>query len=95
MQPLFKPNDLRWTQKLAPLEYEEATRAFAEEKEDQAWQAAVRFFDVFLAQLDLEAALRDQANADTLLSVSRGRFEVGRIAETELLQTQLGVTVQF
>lgn len=89
VQPLFQPNDLRWTQKLAPLEYEEATRAFAEEKEDQAWQAAVRFFDVFLAQLDLEAALRDKANADTLLSVSRGRFEVGRIAETELLQIEL------
>ncbi len=89
VQPLFQPNQLRWTRRLAPLRYEEASRAFAEEMEDQAYMAAQHFFDVFLAQLDLEAALRDKANADTLLRVSRGRFEVGRIAETELLQVEL------
>ncbi len=88
-QPLFQPNQLRWTKKLAPLRYEEASRSFAEEMEDLAYTAALRFFDVFLAQLDLEAALRDKANADTLLNISRGRFEVGRIAETELLQIEL------
>lgn len=39
--------------------------------------------------MDVQAAQRDKANADTLLNISRGRFEVGRIAETELLQIEL------
>lgn len=41
------------------------------------------------SQLDAEAAKQDKANADTLLVLSRGRYEVGKIAETDLLQVEL------
>ncbi|MBK8045301.1 MAG: TolC family protein [Haliscomenobacter sp.] len=34
---------------------------------------------------------RKKINADTLYGISKGRFEVGRIAETELLQIELSV----
>src|SRR5690606_12891120 len=68
---------------------QEAEKGFAEEMENVAFQAAQLFFDVFIAQLNLEAAKRDKANADTLFGISKGRFEVGRIAETELLQIEL------
>jgi outer membrane protein len=54
-----------------------------------AFGAANLFFDILIAQLNEAAALKDKANADTLLTISRGRFEVGRIAETELLQIEL------
>lgn len=88
-QPLFGLNELKWTRRIAPLEYQEATRSFAEQMEDVAFEAAQNFFSVLIAQLDLEAARRDKANADTLFNISKGRFEVGRIAETELLQIEL------
>ena len=88
-QPLFGINQLKWTKKIEPLRYQEAEQGFAEEMENVAFQAAQLFFDVFIAQLNLEAAKRDKANADTLFDISKGRFEVGRIAETELLQIEL------
>ena len=89
VQPVFGFNNLKWSKKIEPVRYQEATRQYAEEMEQVAYQAASFFFDVYIAQLDLEAAIRDKANADTLLVVSKGRFEVGRIAETELLNIEL------
>lgn len=88
-QPLFQFNALKWARKIQPLVYEEAQRAFSEDMEDVAFNAAQLFFDVLVAQISLDAAKRDKRDADTLLVISRGRFDVGRIAETELLQIEL------
>jgi outer membrane protein TolC len=52
-------------------------------------QAAAYFFNLLISQLDAEAAEQDKANADTLLVLSRGRYEVGKIAETDLLQVEI------
>ncbi len=88
-QPLFGFNELKWNKKIEPLRYQEATKEYAQEMEDVAYEAADLFFDVFIAQLNLDAARKDKANADTLFAISKGRFAVGRIAETELLQIEL------
>ncbi|MBI5916741.1 MAG: TolC family protein [Bacteroidetes bacterium] len=89
IQPVFGYNELKWNKRIEPLRYQEATRAYAEQMEDVAYQASELFFEIFIAQLNLEAARQDKSNADTLFNISRGRFEVGRIAETELLQIEL------
>lgn len=89
-QNLSGYNALKWTKQLAPLSYQEAQRQYQEDREDLALGAAARFFSVLTAQLNLEAAQIRESNADTLFAVSKGRFEVGRIAETELLQIELG-----
>lgn len=91
VQPIFGFNDLKWDKRIEPVVYDEAKRAYSEDMEDVAFQAAQLFFDVLIAQLNLEAALRDKANADTLYVISQGRYEVGKIAETELLQIELRV----
>jgi len=91
VQPLFGFNRLKWNKKLEPLRYEEAGRNYAEEMEAVAGQASVFFFDLLNAQLNLSASLRDKVNADTLFSISKGRFSVGKIAETDLLQVELSV----
>ncbi|MEM1124032.1 MAG: TolC family protein, partial [Bacteroidota bacterium] len=88
-QPLFAYNRLKWNKKIEPLRYSERTKEFAEEMEGVAFEAANLFFDVLIAQLNLEAAIQDKVNADTLFKISKGRFEVGKIAETELLQIEL------
>jgi len=88
-QPIFAFNRLKWNKIIEPLRFEESKRRFSEDMENIAFDAANRFFNVLIAQLNLQAALRDKSNADTLLQISRGRFEVGRIAETELLQIEL------
>lgn len=88
-QPVFGFNTLKWAKEIEPLRYEEANRQFVEELEDVAFQSTVLFFDVLIAQLNVQALTKNKADADTLLAISQGRFSVGRIAETELLQIEL------
>ena len=88
-QPIFGFNGMKWDKKIEPLRYEEAKRGYSEDQADIAYQAAVSFFDVLIAQLNVEASIRDKANADTLYQISKSRFDVGKIAETELLQIEL------
>ncbi|MFK8162350.1 MAG: TolC family protein [Lewinella sp.] len=91
VQPLRGYNELRWRQKIEPLRYEENKRFFNESKEQAAATASDLFFDLLIAQLNLEAATKNKTNADTLYQISQGRFGVGRIAETDLLQIELSV----
>jgi outer membrane protein len=88
-QPLFRFNRWRWSKKIEPLRFEEAQRSYSEDVEQVSYEAVQLFFNILIAQLNLEAAQRDKANADTLFNISKGRYEVGRIAETELLQIEL------
>lgn len=89
IQPLLGFNELKWDKKIEPLRYQEATRGYSEDQAEIAYEGASRFFDVLIAQLNVEAAIRDKANADTLYQISKSRFDVGKIAETELLQIEL------
>lgn len=89
IQPILGFNRLKWDKKIEPLRYEESQREYSEDQANIAYQAAVSFFDVLIAQLNVEAAIRDKANADTLYQISKSRFDVGKIAETELLQIEL------
>jgi len=88
-QPLFAFNELKWAKKIQPLVYSEQTKQYAERMEGVSFVAANLFFEVLIAQLSYEAAQQDKVNADTLFAISKGRFEVGKIAETELLQIEL------
>ncbi|MFT5263644.1 MAG: outer membrane protein [Polaribacter sp.] len=88
-QPLFGFNSMKWDRELAPIRYSEATRQYAEQMESISLDVAELYFDVFASQLILEAAKKDKLNADSLYIVSKGRFSVGRIAETDLLQIEL------
>ncbi len=89
-QPFFGFNNLKWEKKIQPLRYNEAIREYSEEIQMVAYDAASFFFEVFISQINLEAATRNKMNADTLFTISQGRYSVGRIAETELLQIELG-----
>lgn len=88
-QPLFQFNELKWGKEIEPLRYQEANREFAEEMEEVAFNATRLFFDVLIAQLNVAAVAKYKEDADTLFTISKGRFDVGRIAETELLQIEL------
>ena len=88
-QPLFGFNQLKWNREIEPLRYEEANREYVEEMETVAFETTNLFFDVLISQLNVEALIKNKDNADTLFAISTGRFSVGRIAETELLQIEL------
>jgi outer membrane protein len=90
-QPLFGFNEMKWNKRIEPLVYSEATKRFAEETETIARVTTELFFDVYIAQINLGSSQLDKTNADTLYSVAQGRYSVGRIAETDLLQIELSV----
>ncbi|NND31464.1 MAG: TolC family protein [Saprospiraceae bacterium] len=89
VQPLFQFNQYKWDRQLQALDYESSTKRYSEEKETIAYDAVNLFFTLYLAQLNLEEARRQKIYADSLYQISIGRFEVGRIAETALLQIEL------
>ncbi len=88
-QPIFGFNRLKWERRIEPLRFEENRKRFSEDMAETAFRATEMFFEVLIAQINLEAARKDKSDADTLLAISRGRFEVGRIALDELLQIEL------
>lgn len=88
-QPIFGFNRLKWERRTEPLRYEESRKSYSEDLAETSYRATELFFEVLMAQINLEAARKDKADADTLLAISRGRYEVGRIALDELLQIEL------
>ena len=88
-QPIFGYNSLKWDKKIEPLRYERAKKNFLTEMENVHTQATRRFFDLALAQMNRQIAEMNLANADTLYGIAKGRYNLGTIAENELLQMQL------
>ncbi|MCF8229080.1 MAG: TolC family protein [Bacteroidales bacterium] len=90
-QPIFQYNDFRWDKKIEPMKYEEAMRTYAEDHEQIAITATNHFFDLLIAQISLEIAKKNYANYDTLYHIAQGRYNLGKIAENELLQLELNL----
>ncbi|MEN7547229.1 TolC family protein [Rapidithrix thailandica] len=91
VQPLFQFNSLNWEKKIAPLRYEESVKAYAEEMERIAYNATDLFFNLLLAQVSLEIADKNLASNDTIYRIAQGRYQLGKIAENDLLQLELNL----
>lgn len=82
-------NSLRWTAKIEPLKFEQAKKDFISSKEELAIKATRRFFDLVDAQIEVDIATTNLANADTLYKIGTGRFQVGTVTQDELLNLEL------
>jgi outer membrane protein len=91
IQPLFSYNRLHWDRKIEPLRYHESQKMFAESLENISIQATRLFFDLMLAQVDIQIAQLNLANNDTIYKIAQGRYNLGNIAENELLQLELNL----
>ena len=88
-QPIMKYNPYRWDKKIEPLKYEKAKRKYLEDREQIAIKASNYFFNLLMAQVDKDIARKNLSNYDTLFRIAQGRFQLGKIAENELLQLEL------
>jgi outer membrane protein TolC len=88
-QPLSGYNEFRWEKKIEPLRYEEAKKDYIDALEGVAMRAVNYFFDMALAQMNVQIARINYQNTDTLYKIAKGRFNMGTIAENELLQLEL------
>ena len=88
-QPLFTYNPYRWDRKIKPLKYSMAKRKYVEDCEQIAITATNYFFTLMQAQVEKKIALTNLSNYDTLYRIAKGRFQLGKIAENDLLQLEL------
>lgn len=88
-QPLLQINTMYWDQEAQDIRYRMASRELAEAMEDCAIDITDRFFTLFLATMSSSNAAANVAINDTLYRISRGRYNVGKIAENDLLQSEL------
>lgn len=90
-QPIFSYNPYKWERKIEPLRFQEARKRYIEDLETISLRANNLFFDLLLAQINIEINTLNLNNNDTLYQISKGRYSLGRIAENELLQMELNV----
>ncbi len=83
-------NPYKWDRQIEPLKFEESKREFIERMEDISLSSCLRYFGLLTAQMRLKNSQNNLATQDTLLQIAKGRFEIGKIAENELLQMELG-----
>ncbi|MDD3875305.1 MAG: TolC family protein [Bacteroidales bacterium] len=90
-QPLFGFNTFKWERKIEPLQFEEANRQFVEDMENVAIKATNYFFDLLNAQINIGISEINYSNNDTLYKIALGRYNLGKIAENELLEMELNL----
>jgi outer membrane protein TolC len=90
-QDLFKPNVAAWDHREEVVRSELAERQYLEAREDISVTTSGLFFDVFSAKVELDNQIKNAAVNDTLYTLNKGRFEVGKIGENDLLQSELAL----
>ena len=90
-QPVFRSNTLKWENREQNARAEIATQRYLEAREEVSIETANAFFELYAAEMALQNATANAAVNDTLHLLNTGRYEVGRIGENDLLQSELAV----
>jgi outer membrane protein TolC len=90
-QDLFKPRDVVWNERIQSLSASVAERSYLEAREDVAGNIADAFFNLYTQQMTLANATANVAVNDTLYTLNKGRYEVGKIGENDLLKSELAL----
>lgn len=88
-QPIRQYNTLKWQKKIEPVKYDAAKKNYLANIEGVHESAVMNFFSLALAQINKQIAEMNYSNADTLFRIAKGRYQLGTIAEDELLQMEL------
>lgn len=91
VQPLFRFNNMKWDRRVEPVRFDVERQTYLEDLQQVAVDVADAFFDVYLAQMNVDIADFNVAVNDTIYTLSRGRYDIGTIAENDLLQSELAL----
>jgi outer membrane protein TolC len=80
-----------WDERLQSLNAVVAERGYLEAREDVARTTADAFFNLYAQQMTLANAAFNAAVNDTLYTLNKGRYEVGKIGENDLLKSELAL----
>lgn len=90
-QPLFQANTLKWQKKTEPLRYEAARKTYITSMESVHSSAVQNFFSLASAQINVGIAEMNYTNNNELYIIAKGRYELGTIAEGDVLQMELNL----
>lgn len=90
-QPIFGFNSVYWEKEIQKLQKNNIQKQYIEEIEELSITITNTFFDFYIAKKNLENAMRNSSLNDSLFKISQGRFSVGKIAENDLLQSELAM----
>ncbi|MDD3806456.1 MAG: TolC family protein [Candidatus Marinimicrobia bacterium] len=88
-QPIFQPNTMKWNRELEKIQFELSKRAYEEQLNSLNIRIVNAFFNVYINQINLEITKINYTVNDTVFNLSKHRFDVGKIAENDLLQSEL------
>ena len=88
---LFRPNITGLDRREQPIRTQLAEREYLEAREAIALQTTNLFFDVYASRVQLANAVTNVAVNDTLYTLNKGRYDVGKIGENDLLQSELAL----
>ncbi|HTE46310.1 MAG TPA: TolC family protein [Gemmatimonadaceae bacterium] len=88
-QDIFRPRDVVWNERVQSLTAVVAERGYLEAREDVAGNTADAFFNLYSQEKTLANAEANVAVNDTLYTLNKGRYEVGKIGENDLLKSEL------
>jgi outer membrane protein len=81
-QPLFQFNALRWDKKIEPLKFNESKQVYIESQEQIAYTVSGYFFDLLLAQVNLQIAETNYTNTQKILKIAKLKFDLGKVSKT-------------
>ncbi|MDR3244968.1 MAG: TolC family protein [Prevotellaceae bacterium] len=88
-QTLWGYNSLKWDKKTEPLRFEIAKKNYVTALERVSGTAISYFFNLAMAQANLDIAQTNYRSADTLYTFAEGRYKIGRITESEMLHWEV------
>jgi outer membrane protein len=80
-QPLGQYNSLKWDKKIQPLLYNESKQAYIETHEQISITVTGYFFDLLLAQVNLQTAESNLANTQKILKIANLKFDLGKVSK--------------
>jgi outer membrane protein TolC len=80
-----------WDKRIQNLDAHVAEQAVPRGARGRRTQTADAFFNLYAQQMTLRNASSNVVINDTLFTLNKGRFEVGKIGENDLLKTELAL----
>ncbi len=91
-QDFSKPNSFKWNRKIGELRFLEANSQRLENREQVAIRAITAFYDLLIAQNQLEIASLNASNADSLMWMAQQKKEIFAITRSDFLNLELQQT---
>lgn len=88
-QPLLGYNSMKWDRNMYPIRFKMSKKEYNVALEEVAKEACHYFYNLAIAQTNLDIATSNYATADTLHRYAKGRYNIGTITENEMLQLEI------